>query len=53
MRGKATCPKTYTFRAQDVYVSLGKAIRLALSPSKVAFSKELCELERKSYFYIN
>jgi len=27
MRGKATCPKTYTFRAQDVYVSHSKRIR--------------------------
>ena len=27
MRGKATCHKTYTFRAQDVYVSHSKRIR--------------------------
>ena len=27
MRGKVTCPKTYTFRAQDVYVSRSKRIR--------------------------
>ena len=29
MRGKATCPKTYTFRAQDVYVLLVIRIRFA------------------------
>ena len=27
MRGKATRPKTYTFRVQDVYVSRSKRIR--------------------------
>ena len=42
MRGKATRPKTYTFRAQDVYVLLVKAICLALSPSKSPFSTERC-----------
>ena len=40
LRGKAACLKTYTFYSRYVYVSLGKAIRLALSPSKLPFSNE-------------
>ena len=41
LRGKATRSKTYMFCAQDVYVSLGKAIRLASLPSRLAIPNEL------------